>query len=135
MAFGTGNFLLNLFLGGILSEMFAVLSKLQIMLHLLIANVPVPPLTMIFMQGLLALVTFQIIEFDSVIIPMFGLKEETEMINDNLYYLGYKSTYFVVNMGNVLIFAFGIIVLALFIVSSSKCKNERVKKLRDSARE
>lgn len=49
VALGIGNFILNLFLGGVLSEMFAVMSKLQIMLHLLIVNVSVPPQTMIFM--------------------------------------------------------------------------------------
>lgn len=38
-----GNLLLNFLLGGALQELFAVMGKLQIMLHLLIVNVEIPP--------------------------------------------------------------------------------------------
>lgn len=41
-AMAIGNFVIGLFLGGILSELFAAMNKLQIMLHLLIVNVLVP---------------------------------------------------------------------------------------------
>ena len=36
------NFLMNLFIGGSLSEMFASINKLQIMVHLWIVNVKIP---------------------------------------------------------------------------------------------
>lgn len=41
-AVAIGNFIMNMFLGGILQELLSALSKLQIMLHLLIINVLVP---------------------------------------------------------------------------------------------
>ena len=57
-AVAIGNFVMNMFLGGILQELLSALSKLQIMLHLLIINVLVPAHAMIYFQGLLGLVTF-----------------------------------------------------------------------------
>ena len=77
------------------------------MLHLLIANVEIPLKTTIFMHGLLELCTFQIISFDGMIRKIFRLKEEDEVIvSENLDALGYTSSYFVVNMGNVLMLVF-----------------------------
>jgi hypothetical protein len=52
------NLLMNFVLGGVLSELFAAMTKLQIMLHLLIINVHIPPQTLIFFKGLLGMVTF-----------------------------------------------------------------------------
>jgi len=57
-AIAFGNMLMNFILGGVLGEMFAVMTKLQIMLHLLIINVQIPPQTLIFFKGLLGMVTF-----------------------------------------------------------------------------
>jgi hypothetical protein len=42
-AIALGNLVMNFFLGGVLQELFAVMTKLQIMLHLLIVNVQIPP--------------------------------------------------------------------------------------------
>ena len=47
-ALAIGNVVMGIFLGGILSELFAVMNKLQIMLHLLIVNVLVPAHAMIY---------------------------------------------------------------------------------------
>ena len=57
-AIAIGNLVLNFVLGGVLQELFAVMTKLQIMLHLLIINVQIPPQTLIFFKGLLSMVTF-----------------------------------------------------------------------------
>lgn len=42
------NFIIGIFLGGILSELLAAMNKLQIMLHLLIVNVLVPAHALIY---------------------------------------------------------------------------------------
>ena len=74
---------------------------------MLIANVEIPAKTTIFMNRLLELCTFQIISFDNHLRKMFGLKEEDEVVViENLEELGYTSSYFVINMGNVLLLVF-----------------------------
>jgi hypothetical protein len=129
LAAGIGNVFLNFLLGGILHEMFSVLNKLQIMLHMLIANVDVPAHTMLFMRGLLSLVTFQVYKFDDIIIKMFGLSKDKELVIDHLHYLGYTSMYFVVNMGNVLTLLMFFLALVIFNLISRWCKNPRVVKI------
>ena len=57
-AIAIANLVMNFVLGGVLAELFAVMTKLQIMLHLLIINVQIPPQTLIFFKGLLGMVTF-----------------------------------------------------------------------------
>lgn len=128
-AVGIGNFIMNLFLGGVMSELLAALSKLQIMLHLMLVNIEIPEQTKIFMLGLLKLCTFQIIEFDGMIRKMFRLKEEDEVIvNENLNSLGYTSSYFVMNMGNVLLMVFFELGLFLFMAVTQKIKNNFIRK-------
>ena len=57
-AFVLLSFFLNIFLGGIMQELFAHIHKLQIMIHLVIVNVLVPPHAMIYFNGLLNFITF-----------------------------------------------------------------------------
>ena len=61
--FVIGSFILNIFLAGILQELFAHIHKLQIMIHLVIVNVLIPPHTMLYFNGLLNFITFQIFDF------------------------------------------------------------------------
>jgi len=89
-AVAIGNFVMNMFFGGILQELLSAMSKLQIMLHLLIINVVVPAHALIYFKGLLGLVTFQIYDFSNLLTRLFRLDEQSTMnLNDNLYYLGY----------------------------------------------
>jgi hypothetical protein len=96
---------------------------------LMLVNIEIPEQTKIFMLGLLKLCTFQIIEFDGMIRKMFRLKEEDEVIvNENLNSLGYTSSYFLVNMGNVLLMVFFELGLFLFMAVTQKIKNNFIRK-------
>ena len=68
-----GNFILNLFLGGILSELLQAMTKLQIMIHLIIINVVVPAHALVYLQGMLSLLTFQIYDFTPLLTALFHL--------------------------------------------------------------
>jgi hypothetical protein len=58
---------------------------------------------MIFFKGLLGMVTFQVIDLSPYVAKIFRLGDnELGLVNNNLYFLGYQSQYFVLNMGNIL---------------------------------
>ncbi len=123
-AIAFGNLLMNFVLGGVLQELFAVMTKLQIMLHLLIVNVQIPPQTLIFFKGLLGMVTFQLIDLSPYVTRLFRLEDHaSELVNYNLEYLGYSSTYFVINMGNIILMLLVNFCVIIFIAIAQKCQN------------
>jgi len=123
-------FVLNLFVGTALQEMFAFMKKAQIMVHLLIINVVIPGVAQVFFSGLLSFLTFNIISFDSAVRKVFGLFVDNS-INDNFTNLGYSSTYFVVNMGNLYLVLIYIIFKLVFTIATRNVKHERVAKVRN----
>jgi hypothetical protein len=56
------NLAMNIFLGGVIQELFSAMRKLTIMVHLLIANVRIPANAQYFFAGLLEFVTFDLID-------------------------------------------------------------------------
>lgn len=52
------NFALNFILSGALQQMLSAMKKMQIMIHLLLINVQIPPACQIFFSSLLSLVTY-----------------------------------------------------------------------------
>lgn len=59
---------------------------------------------------------------------MFGLDDESTLEkNQNLFYLGYQSTYFILNMGNIFLFIVLQFLVILFIFITQKCENKSVK--------
>lgn len=56
------NFTLNLVLSGALQQMLAAMNKMQIMIHLLLINVQIPPACQIFFSSLLSLVTYEVFD-------------------------------------------------------------------------
>jgi hypothetical protein len=125
-----GNFIMNMFLGGILQELLAAMNKLQIMIHLLLINVTVPGHALIYFEALLGLITFQIYDFSPLLTRMFALSDQdTVAFNDNLYYLGYQSTYFILNMGNIFLLLLLEFMIIAFIAATQKAKDRNVQNI------
>jgi hypothetical protein len=61
------NFLVNLVLGGALSQIFSTIKKVSLMVHLLIINVNIPANATVFFSGLLGFVTFNLIDMEEPI--------------------------------------------------------------------
>ena len=103
------NFVFNLFLGGLLSELFQSMTKLQIMVHLLITNVLIPANAQIYFSALLSLVTYDFVEMEGSIRNGFKLEDNLFEDSDdglsnkgNMYALGYHSVFFLINISNML---------------------------------
>lgn len=119
------NLAFNFVLGGALSELFAAISKLQIMVHLLVINVKIPANAQIYFSVLLQLVTFNFIDTEDTMRNMFGLFDEDDL-NPNFYYLGYHSVFFLINLGNLLIGIFYNVGALLAILLTKGCTNKRI---------
>lgn len=78
------HFLLNLLLGTAIQQLLAAIRKLSIMLHLLIMNVTIPANAMVFFSSLFAFVSFDIVETEPFVRPLFRLYQD-EVINENFY--------------------------------------------------
>ena len=59
------NFAMNMIFSGALQEMLSAMKKMQIMIHMLLINVLIPPTAQIFFSSLLKLVTFELIDISS----------------------------------------------------------------------
>ena len=66
------------FLGGVLAELFGVMNKMQIMVHLLLINVAIPANARIFFSGLLSFVTFGLIDFEPTFRKILHLSQEDD---------------------------------------------------------
>ena len=71
---------LNIFLGTALQELFGMMRKLSIMVHLLIMNVEIPANAQYFFASLLSFVTFDLIDLSPHIRKIFDLYDD-EMSN------------------------------------------------------
>jgi len=79
-------------------------------------------------------VTFQIYDFTNLLTRIFALKTETKIINQNLHYLGYQSTYFILNMGNIFLLLVLEFAVIGFIALTRKATNQRVIDAHNTAR-
>ena len=68
-------FLMNLFIGSALQELFSAIRKLTIMVHLLLINVRIPANAQVFFNKLLEFVTFELIDSESIFRRSFNLYE------------------------------------------------------------
>lgn len=125
------NFVINLFLGGALQQLFSAIRKLTIMVHLLIINVKIPANAQLFFAALLGFVSFDVIELGPYIKAGLKLPEETDLINDNFGYLGYSSSYFVINLGTLLIPMVYFITMLFFYAGTVCVKNEKFNRVRN----
>jgi hypothetical protein len=103
---------LNLSLGSALQQMFAEMRKMSIMVHLLIINVAIPGNAQYFFSQLLQFVSFNLIDITKQMRSLFRIYDET-IDNLNMFYLGYVSNYYVINLGNLFLVLFYIILLLL----------------------
>lgn len=110
-----GLLFLGIFLIGIIDELFAWISKLQIIVHVILINVLVPSHTMIYFRALFSFIAFRIFNFRPMIDGIFFFKEDTKIVTRNLYLLGYESTYFLSNLGDIFILCLFTASLFLFI--------------------
>ena len=58
---------MNMIFSGALQEMLSAMKKMQIMIHMLLINVLIPPTAQIFFSSLLKLVTFELIDISSYV--------------------------------------------------------------------
>jgi len=123
------NFLMSLLLGGALSQLFGVIGKLQIMVHLFLINVEIPVNAQVYFGNLFQLVTYNIIDITSVLRSSLKLEDEPDFM-PNFIYLGYQSTFFLINIGNMLIGIIYHIVCLIFISCEKHIKNERLSRFR-----
>jgi hypothetical protein len=70
------NFALNMILSGALQQMLAAMKKMQLMIHMLLINVEIPPSCQIFFSSLLKLVTYELIDISSYIREGLNLQED-----------------------------------------------------------
>jgi hypothetical protein len=124
------NFMINLFLGGALSQLFAAIGKLQIMVHLLITNVAIPANAQVFSSGLLSLVTYELIETEDILRNSLNLVDDQEF-NLNFYALGYHSVFFLINIGNLLFVIIFMLAVYLFLFLTRKTDRHRLIQLRE----
>ena len=110
--------------------MFAFMKKSQIMVHLLIINVTIPGVAQVFFSGLLGFLQFNIIDLSPYVRKVFNLHVDYP-VNDNFFNLGYSSSYFMVNMGNLYILMVYIGLKLFFTWATRKAKHEKVVKVRD----
>lgn len=101
------------------------------MVHLLIFNVMIPGNAQLFFSGLLGFLSFNIVDLSKHIRNVFHLHKD-QSVNDNFFNLGYSSTYFIVNMGNLylIMLYIGLKLLLTAATSRVSIKNERVARVR-----
>jgi hypothetical protein len=71
-------FIQNLLLGGVLSQLFSSIKKLQIMVHLLLTRTSIPINAMIYFSGLLSVVTYDLINTEPFLRRMLNLVDEKD---------------------------------------------------------
>ena len=94
------NFFLKLLISQSLNTLFGAMNKLQIIAHLLMIKVRIPPNAWLFFVSLLSLVNFDIIDTEplSKRIFRFGMDQP---FSDTFEELGYVSKFFIINMGTL----------------------------------
>ena len=120
-------------LSGMLQEMFSVMKKMQVMVHLLLVNVVVPANCQMFFNSLLSLVTYNIVDLSPYLKRFLKLDDDVPMA-DNFDQLGYNSHFVILNLSNfflciaVAIFLFAMIPgLMPFSAHYPKVKTLRIK--------
>ena len=63
-------------LSSALQEMLSAMKKMQIMIHLLLIEVEIPPTCLIFFSSLLKLVTYELIDISPYLRKGLNLKED-----------------------------------------------------------
>ena len=112
------NFALNMMLSGALQQMLAAMKKMQLMIHMLLINVEIPPTCQIFFSSLLKLVTYELIDISSYIREGLNLQEDAGF-SSNFEQMGYQSKYSIILLGNLYI-ALLLTVLGLLLFVSTK---------------
>lgn len=73
------NFVKNFIVGGLLSELFMAMRKMQIMIHLLLTNANFPANVQIYTSGLFSFVTYEIVDLEGTIRRITGIKDTEEI--------------------------------------------------------
>jgi hypothetical protein len=115
---------MNIFLGGVIQQLFSAMRKLTIMVHLLITNVKIPANAQFFFAGLLSFVTFDLIELGPYIRKALNLYDD-ELSIRNLSDLGYSSNYFAINIGSLLLVMVYLICLLIFYACTWMIRNKK----------
>jgi len=75
-------------LSGALQQLLSAMKKMQIMIHLLLIDVEIPPSCQIFFSSLLKLVTYELIDISPYIRRGLNLEEDSGF-SSNFEELGY----------------------------------------------
>jgi len=94
------NFALNMMLSSALQQMLAAMKKMQIMIHMMLVSVEIPPSCQIFYSSLFKLVTYELIDISSYIRKGLNLIEDAGF-SPNFEFLGYQSKYSIILLGNL----------------------------------
>jgi hypothetical protein len=110
---------IKLLFGGPIRRLFDTVRKLSIMVHLLIINVSVPANVQYYFAGLLSFIRVDLFPIEDRLRKILNLYEDDVKI-DNMWHLGYRSNYFLLNIGNLGLVLDLILILLAFRLLTSK---------------
>ena len=99
------------------------MKKMQIMIHLLLIDVEIPPACQIFFSSLLKLVTYDLIDISTYIRKGLNLQEDASF-SSNFEQLGYASQYAVILLGNLYIVLVCLLLGLLLLVSTRRYQSK-----------
>jgi hypothetical protein len=117
-----------------LSQLFAAIRKLTIMVHLLIINVQIPANASLFFTCLLNFVTFNIVNLEPYLRRAFRIDDSYDAViygGPNFHSIGYPSNYFAINIGNLLLGIAYLLLAYLLHFITLKVTNRRFVNLRN----
>ena len=96
-----GLLVLNLFLTLLLQQLWSMINNLQLILHVPLFTILLPPNVMTFFQALIKVVTMDFFDMSLKLQAIFSLPDEStyEAYNDRFDLLGYSTTNTIYNLG------------------------------------
>jgi len=113
----------NILLTGSLHTLFMTISYLQVVVHMVLIKIKVPPNASIFFGALLSVAAFDALPTDDVYNYIFDINDEP--ISENFKELGYETRQFMYNTGSLsfVMLLFPPFILMIFIFSLMPCKS------------
>lgn len=98
-----------------MNQLLSVVSTLQIIVHLNLMNIKVPPNVQIFNKHLLNIVAFDVLDTQDVLMRLLDL-QPSDAYTDGFETLGYETAYFTINMGSIFVYMILFPVLLIFLL-------------------
>lgn len=124
-----GSFFLNLLITGSLSKLLGFITSLQLILHLPLMAIPIPPNVITMFEILIPVVMFDVLEGIDFFENLFDSDEEADVL-DQMKQIGYETSNTIKNLGTLyvlmLVYFLKLFAIAiLFIISKHTSKYEK----------